>query len=210
MNCQSHEEIKLTNIRIIDGDSHFERRSNLMTIDFSSLSNVDINSSRFFMNYNKLNEIKFGMEPPNQFHEDVFSNASIKLNFFIPSENRWKNYVPQCTINQDNDHYLRYGFDIGLIKEEEEIKPCNFPSQIILLPINEATVFNSNSITFALNSTSTYFLRKSLSYSLDPSPLMVNYLSINLIFSYLPYIIKFYSLTNSAAYQIIEIFPQKK
>ena len=123
-NCISLIDLELPNVRIIDGDSHFEGCSNLKTIDLSSLSTVHQSSSRIFMNCAELEELRFGIEPPYLFNEDIFTNAGVIPNITIPSSLGWKNYIPQCTVSEDTNHYMWYGFDTGIIKPEDEVQSC--------------------------------------------------------------------------------------
>ena len=143
-NCISLENLELPNLRNIIGDSHFEGCINLKTIDLSSLSTVHLSSSHIFGNCNQLSNIKLGMEPPNQFNEDIFKNAGVVPSISIPSENGWKNYVPQSTIDPESNHYLWYGYDTGLIKENDEIscpEPTICPSlETIELSCPEPTI----------------------------------------------------------------------
>ena len=221
MNCLSIEKLELPNIRIIDGDSHFEGCINLKFIDLSSLSTVHQTASRIFMNCNKLSTLKLGMEPPKIFNNDVFNNAGILPYISIPSEIGWRNYIPQCTINKDNNHYIWYGFDTGLIKEETQEYSCPLFSQIELPTPSETSIYHPNSITMTFEMTITYVLRKSVSYSngltiskylfgtyISGEYVMVE--SQTYVYSYLPYIIQFYSMTKSPFQKIYEVFNLKK
>lgn len=217
-NCVSIENIELSNIRIIDGDSHFEGCSNLKTIDLSSLSSVHQSASHIFMNCNKLSTLKLGIEPPTIFNEDVFNNAGILPYISIPSEIGWQNYIPQCAINKDNNHYIWYGFDTGLIKEETEGPKC---SQIQFPTSYETSIYYSNSITMTIEMTMIYVLRKSVNYSMGltiSNILIGTYISGvytmiesgSYYYIYRPYIIQFYSLTNLPSFIIFEVFKPKK
>ena len=69
-----------------------------------------------------MEELRFGHEPPNLFNEDIFTNAGVIPNITIPSSLGWKNYTPQCTVSEDTNHYMQYGFDTGIIKREVEVQ----------------------------------------------------------------------------------------
>lgn len=99
-------DLELPNVRIINGDSHCEGCSNLKTIDLLSLSTTHQSSSRIFLNCNQLEELRFGLEPPNLFNEDIFTNAVVVPNKVIPSSLGLKNYIQQCTVLEDTSHYM--------------------------------------------------------------------------------------------------------
>ena len=161
-----------------------------------------------------MEELRFGHEPPNLFNEDIFTNSVVVLNIVIPSSLGWKNYIPQCTVSEDTNHYMWYGFDTGLIKEETEGPKC---SQIQFPTSYETSIYYSNSITMTIEMTMTYVLRKSVSYSMGltiSNILIGTYISGvytmiesgSYYYIYRPYIIQFYSLTNSPSFIILEVF----
>ena len=62
-----------------------------------------------------MEELRFGHEPPNLFNEDIFTNSVVVLNIVIPSS-------LGCTVSEDTNHYMQYGFDTGIIKREVEVQ----------------------------------------------------------------------------------------
>lgn len=117
MDCSSLKTIDLKSATILIGDYHFTGCKQLSEIDFSSLETVDKNSSHVFGNCNELKTLRLSNEPPKMFNKNIFVNAGtipiIKLN----DETGWQNYVKQCSIDPETNHYIWYGFDSNISYE---------------------------------------------------------------------------------------------
>lgn len=118
-NCNNLTKIYLPSVKTIIGDSHFQGCTKLNSISLPSLEIVDSAGSLIFGNCSHLSNLLLPNLPPSLFNESVFINAGAMPNISLLDKTAWMNYLKQCSIDSENNHYIWYGFDTELVKKNE-------------------------------------------------------------------------------------------
>ena len=110
--CPQLKSALFSDIQEIKGNSHFEDCFELTSVSFPSLTSVPSDSSRIFINCNKLNSIHLPSTPPKTFNSKVFTDVKQQLTLLLPNENDYLTYDDDESIENDvkND-----GFWCGLL-----------------------------------------------------------------------------------------------
>ena len=170
MDCTSLKTIDLKSATILTGDYHFTGCKQLMEIDFSSLEIVDKKSSHIFGNCKELKTLRLPNEPPKMFNENIFLNAGTIPKISLINETGWYNYIKQCTIDSNTDHYIWYGFDSNIPKILNANEKSAGKKSGVSKGALAAAIIVSIIGAAAISAVVTYFILKKMKAGVENSP----------------------------------------